>query len=138
MQSHGVFLELKLHDDLGDLELWLTAGADGAPLDLPADALLSANFLGGAHDGRSVELRARNAEANEDEDGVPNMREGGVTNYFIFPGETGADATWLQGEAWRGLVTVTFQAGGSELSCGPIVLVPHSHGDSSSDGSDGD
>ena len=39
--------------------------------------------------GKVVELRVRNATKNEDEDGTANVRAG-KTNYFIFPGETGA------------------------------------------------
>ena len=64
----------------------------------------------------------------EDEDGNPNMREGGVTNYFIFPGESGQDPAWLIGEtvtSWRGLVSVAFEVAGKSFMADPFVLVPH-------------
>jgi hypothetical protein len=141
------FLELKLHDDLGDLEAWLTLTSNGQdqaagrPLDLPAaSAQLTATFHApAAHQGRAVHLRVRNGNRNEDEGGNANMRPGQVTNYFIFPGgasdETkgaGAaaadDALWLTGESWRGLVSFVFddEASGAAYACDPFVLVPHS------------
>ena len=52
------------------------------------------------------------------------MRDGG-TNYFIFPGESGADQEWLKGEKWRGVATVAFEADGKSYACDPFVLVPH-------------
>jgi hypothetical protein len=117
------FLELKLHGDAGDLEIWMsTDGAMSQPLDIPADTILKASFL--AFDGRSVELKVRNHDENEDEDKKPNMRDG-KTNYFIFPGETGADASWLQGETFRSMVKVTFTADGQEFETPPFTLVPH-------------
>ena len=122
------FLELKLHDDLGDLELWLasvnntTGGAD-APLDFPADTVVRVAFP--SHGGRVVNLRVRNREDNEDEDGVANMRVGRRTNYFIFPGESGEDAAWLCGQKWRGVAEVAFSSGGFSYACAPFVLVPH-------------
>ena len=117
--------ELKLHDDAGDLELWLSGAAGGGaePLDVPASTVVTLAFP--SHGGRTVELRVRNAEQNEDEDGVPNMREG-KTCYFIFPGETGADPEWLKGESWRGVVQVAFASEGAAFACDPFVLVPHS------------
>ena len=70
-------------------ELWLARdGTMANPLDRPLDTVVTASF-GGA---RSVELRVRNREGNEDEAGTPNVREG-ATHYFIFPGEAGGDAS---------------------------------------------
>ena len=119
------FAELKLHDDAGDLELWLSGAAGGGaePLDVPAATVITLAFP--SHGGRSIELRVRNGEQNEDEDGVPNMR-GGRTCYFIFPGETGADPEWLKGESWRGVVELAFESEGVNFACDPFVLVPHS------------
>ena len=77
-----------------------------------------------SHEGKTVELRVRNGDQNEDEDGTPNMR-GGRTNYFIFPGESGQDPTWLMGEKWRGVVSVSFEADGKPQQSDPFVLVPH-------------
>jgi len=112
------WLELKLHDDKGDLEAWFS-------MDLPLDAVIKANFPGKSN--RTVDIRVRNTEKNEDEDGKANVREG-RTNYFIFPGSTGADASWLQGGDFRSAVTVTVPVAGKTLTAGPFVLVPHGHG----------
>lgn len=118
------FAELKLHDDKGDLEIWLaTDAAITAPLDLPLDAAIGVTF---PEKGKSAELRARNAEKNEDEDGNANVREG-KTNYFIFPGATGADAEWLKGN-FRSQATIQFSDGGKTYSSAPFTLVPHTHG----------
>jgi len=125
------FLELKLHDDAGDLELWLYAPSSTAddfkrnkpdPFDLPKDSVIRLTFPN--HDGKTIELRIRNDDKNEDEEGKPNMR-GGVTNYFIFPGESEQDPKWLMGEKWRGTVTMAFESGGKSYVCDPFVLVPH-------------
>ena len=62
--------------------------------------------------GKTAQLRVRNEDQNEDEDGAPNMR-GGATNYFVFPGDSGADAAWLQGAKWRGVCEVAFEARGA-------------------------
>jgi len=127
------FLELKLHDDAGDLELWLYANAGNAtpwqastgkstPFDIPKETVVRLNFP--SHEGKTIELRIRNADKNEDEDGKPNMR-GGATNYFVFPGESGQDPEWLMGEKWRGTVSVAFEADGKSYASDPFVLVPH-------------
>jgi len=120
------FLELKLHGDAGDLELFLytsaTGGKNPKPFDVPKETVVRITFP--SHAGKSVELRVRNMEKNEDEEGNPNMRGGG-TNYFIFPGESGQDPEWLVGEKWRGVATVAFEAGDKSYACDPFVLVPH-------------
>ena len=122
----GGFLELKLHDDAGDLELWLYSSAlDGKkpkPFDVPKETVMHLTFP--SHDNKSVTLSIRNGENNEDEEGTPNMRGDG-TNYFIFPGESGQEPEWLMGEKWRGVVTVAFDVGGKKYGCDPFVLVPH-------------
>lgn len=121
------YLELKLHGDAGDLEMWLYTSAEGGrkplPFDLPKETVLTLAFPN--HGGKTLEMRVRNGEQNEDEDGTPNMRAG-ETNYFIFPGESGQDPEWLVGEKWRGLATVAFAADGNSYACDPFVLVPHS------------
>merc|ERR1711988_1666621 len=69
------FIELKLHGDAGDLELWLCKdGAMSEPLDFPANTSLTVTFA--THGDRSVQLNVRNNDQNEDEDGKPNMRDG--------------------------------------------------------------
>merc|ERR1719446_775830 len=73
------FIELKLHDDAGDLELWICKdGAMTEPLDFPPDTVLTVTCP--THDNKSVQLAVRNTEKNEDEDGNPTMRDG-RTNY---------------------------------------------------------
>jgi hypothetical protein len=92
------------------------------PFDVPKDTVIQLAFP--RHDGKTLEMHVRNGDQNEDEDGTPNMRGSG-TNYFIFPGESGQDASWLKGEQWRGIVTVAFEANGKSYACDPFVLVPH-------------
>lgn len=119
------WLELKLHDDKGDLELWL--GADKGlvrPLDLSLDATITVTFVD--HAGKKVALAPRNRETNEDEEGAPNLRAG-KTNYFIFPGETGADATWLKGAAFQSIVVVSVRDGERRLTSEELLLRPHTH-----------
>jgi hypothetical protein len=118
-------LELKLHDDKGDLELWLATDEEiETPYDLPLDATIEVTLVDEGN--RSVTLRVRNAEANEDEDGTPNIRDG-KTNYFIFPGDTGADASWLMGASFASDATVVFTADGVRHETEPFMLRPHTH-----------
>jgi len=131
------YLELKLHGDAGDLELylydsfpiskWASRGPAGNPdpFDVPKDTVIRLTFP--SHEGKAIELRVRNEEKNEDEEGTANMRCG-RTNYFIFPGESGQDPEWLVGEtvtSWRGVVMAAFEADGKSYTCDPFVLVPH-------------
>jgi len=129
------FLELKLHGDAGDLEMWLYSGfavsdwktkSKPAPFDIPPETVMCLTFQSGTGltASKSLEMRVRNMGKNEGEDGEPNMRGGG-TNYFIFPGESGADPEWLVGEKNRYLVSVAFEANGKKYSADPFVLVPH-------------
>jgi len=120
-------LELKLHDDKGDLELWLAKDAKiSQPFDLPLDAVVRVTFIDVK--GKVVELRVRNATKNEDEDGTANVRNG-RTNYFIFPGETGADAKWLMGVKFASIVRLTFKVDGQDHASEEFMLVPHTHAD---------
>lgn len=124
-------IELKLHDDKGDLELWLFDRDGQSPFDLPADNPVTVTFekVAGdaARNNTTVTLAVRNTDKNEDEDGVANMRGDGGTNYFIFPGETGIDASWLQGKAFRADVLVSFELGGRLYRTDAFKLVPHTH-----------
>ena len=84
-------------------------------------------MIGVAFDsGTSVELRVRNKDKNEDEAENPNNRDG-MTNYFIFPGDTGADATWLQGKVFKAKVTVSFEKDGTKYTTQSFELTPHVH-----------
>lgn len=119
------WIEVKLHDDKGDLEVWLTRDEAGSqPLDIPAEAGIVVTFVD--HADRKVTLAPRNRERNEDEDDKPNMREG-KTNYFIFPGDTGADAAWLMGKAFQSIVTLAVDAGGAGFMSEELLLRPHTH-----------
>ena len=118
-------LELKLHDDKGDLELWL--GQDDklkTPFDLPLDATIEVAFTG--KDARKVTLRPRNRSQNEDESGQPNIRNG-KTNYFIFPSQPGEDASWLKGKEFKSRVVVRFTRDGSVFTTQEFTLAPHTH-----------
>ena len=121
------YLRLKLHDDKGDLELWLARDAEFAePFDLPLDATPVVTFTD--MDNRTTTLRVRNRDDNEDEDGKPNNRDG-KTNYFIFPGDSGEDATWLKGSDFLATVKVAFEVEGQPHATAQFVLRPHTHGD---------
>ncbi len=117
-------LELKLHDDKGDLEAWLYRDAGGTePLDLPLDAQVVVRF---PERGAEVRLAVRDAEQNPDEDGTPTVRAG-KTNYFIFPGATGADATWLMGASFQAPVEVEVPGPDGVLRTERFTLRPHTH-----------
>lgn len=118
-------LELKLHDDKGDLELWLAGDASYAtPFDLSLDAAIEIEFVD--VEGRKVVLRPRDTSRNEDEDGQPNIRDG-ATNYFIFPSQEGEDASWLVGKEFQSIVVVRFSRGGQAFVSEEFVLKPHTH-----------
>lgn len=119
------YLELKLHDDKGDLELWLNQDDKHArPFDLPLDATIEIEFTDKS--GRKVTLRPRNKTNNEDESGAANVRDG-KTNYFIFPSQPGEDASWLQGKEFHSTVIVRFTRDGVAFASQKLGLAPHSH-----------
>lgn len=119
------YLELKLHDDKGDLELWL--GQDprmATPFDVPVGTVVSVTLLD--RGDRRVELRVRNSERNEDEAGTPNIRAS-RTNYFIFPTRDDEDASWLRGKDFSSRTTVEFEAEGKRYRSPVFLLHPHHH-----------
>lgn len=121
------FVELKLHDDKGDLELWLAKDREIAqPLDIPANSEIGVAFLD--FGDKIATLRVRNNDQNEDEDGKPNLRNG-KTNYFIFPGDSGQDPSWLMGAKFKSAVKLSFTLGGQKYTSEEFVLVPHTHAD---------
>ncbi|MDC0087955.1 hypothetical protein OAI07_00270 [Akkermansiaceae bacterium] len=118
------FVELKLHDDKGDLELWLTEDKAGKkPFNLPLDTVISVTFL---ESDKTVQLLVRNREKNEDESGNPTISDG-KTNYFIFPGDTGADPSFLLGKHFSSNTVLSFSSPDSQHATPPFVLRPHTH-----------
>ena len=118
-------LELKLHDDKGDLELWLCKDDHfEQPFDLPVDATVRVTFVD--KDNRTVDLKVRNTDQNEDESGTANLREG-QTNYFIYPSEDGQDSDWLKGADFQSIVKLSFTLNGTDYVSEEFVLTPHVH-----------
>lgn len=124
-QTKSGFVELKLHDDKGDLELWLTKDKDGSePFDLALDSVIQVSFP--ELDSKVVKLKIRNDKENEDENGQGNIREK-KTNYFIFPGDSKADPSFLVGKKFSSKVIVSFTSEGVKYSTKPFKLSPHTH-----------
>lgn len=119
------FAELKLHDDKGDLELWLTRDSSGIlPFDLSLDSVITVAFAD--LNNKQVSLKVRNSHTNEDEDGKGNIRNN-KTQYFIFPGDSGADASFLVGKGFVATVTISFSSNGVSYITKPFELSPHTH-----------
>lgn len=112
--------EIKLHDDAGDVEVWLTRGGyDGSPWRLPVDATLELQFPALQ---REATLAVRDQERNEDESGAVTVVDG-ATDYFIFPGASGADAAWLMGKDFAAKAELRVL----QATTGSFVLRPHVH-----------
>lgn len=119
------FAELKLHDDKGDLELWLTKDIAGTkPFDLPLNSSIKVLFSNLGQ--KKVLLSVRNTTTNEDEEGNGNIRQN-KTNYFIFPGKTGSDASFLMGSDFATKAIISFEADGILYTTPPFELYPHTH-----------
>ena len=113
-------VEIKLHDDAGDLEVWLISGGyEGDPWWLPTDTTLTLHFPAL---NKSVTLAVRDQDRNEDESGASTIIEG-KTNYFVFPGSTDEDASWLMGADFAAKVELRFE----DATTGSFVLRPHIH-----------
>ena len=118
-------LELKLHDDKGDLELWLATNPQlTEPFDLPLDSTIAVKFID--VQGRTVDLKVRNTSQNEDENGMANIR-GGRTHYFIYPTSEDQDASWLMGTEFQSIIQVSFEVNGARYVSEEFVLTPHTH-----------
>jgi hypothetical protein len=118
-------LELKLHEDLGDLELWLSHDEHfSKTFDLPLSSEIEIEFIDLG--GRKIALRPRNQEENEDESGKPNVRDG-RTNYFVYPSVAAEDASWLRGKTFQSIVVVRFARDGTEFVSEEFVVKPHAH-----------
>lgn len=120
------WVELKLHDDRGDLELWLATDKSMAKAFALSAATAEIVVTFADHANRRVQLAPRDLTRNPDESGVANMRDG-LTHYFVFPGKTGMDASWLKGKAFQSVVTVTVKADGKTWKSREFVLKPHTH-----------
>ncbi|MBT9556335.1 MAG: hypothetical protein IV100_09915 [Myxococcales bacterium] len=119
------FAEVKLHDDKGDVEVWL--GKDRAfkePLRLPVESRLNLTLVDLS--GRKLTLAPRDLAENKDESGVAHL-VGGQTDYFIFPGTTGDDATALIGKTFSSVAALSFEAAGQKATSDEFVLQPHTH-----------
>ena len=113
-------IEIKLHDDAGDLEVWLKRGGyEGDAWRLPTATILTLDF---PVLDRNVTLAVRDQDRNEDESGASTIIDGN-TNYFVFPGETKSDASWLMGADFAAKVELSF----GDKSTGIFVLRPHIH-----------
>lgn len=116
------FAELKLHDDAGNLELFLQRDLRlTEPLDVPLDA--SVDLVFPTHEERVVTLRPRDSKTNPNERGDSMLREG-RTNYFIFPTQ-GEDARWLRGTGFRARVFLKITSNGRTLVTRTFGLRPH-------------
>ncbi|MEM1184977.1 MAG: hypothetical protein AAGI53_08225 [Planctomycetota bacterium] len=112
--------EVKLHDDVGDIEVWLTSGGFGGdPWRLPVDTTLTMTV---PDFGATVTLAVRDRERNEDESGASTIIDGS-TDYFVFPGASGADASWLTGPEFAVKAALQFD----DATTGSFVLRPHVH-----------
>ena len=119
------YAEVKLHDDKGDIEIWLTTDEAGTqPFDLPLDATVT--LITSKLEPAGVELKVRNTTQNEDENGNPTIRNN-QTNYFIFPGDTGADASHFQGKDFATPAQVRFTVQGALVISEEFELRPHVH-----------
>ena len=112
--------EVKLHDDAGDLEVWLTVGGYGGdPWRLGVETTLVLEF---PDLDRTVTLAVRDRIRNEDESGASTIVDG-TTSYFVFPAETGEDASWLMGTEFAARAELRLE----ESTTGPFILRPHVH-----------
>lgn len=122
-----VFAELKLHDDKGDLELWLTSDREGlSPYGISLSEEVRVEL---AENKRSVTLKVRDTTENKDEDGVSHLKSGRA-DYFIYPGTSGDSAAWLSGISFIDEARVSFSENGDTISCEWVTLLPHSHAES--------
>ncbi len=128
MKSNGIpvaYAEVKLHDDKGDIEIWLTTDEAGTqPFDLPLDATI--DLITSKLEPAGVVLAVRNTTQNEDESGTPTIRDG-KTNYFIFPGDTGKDASHFQGKEFTTPAQVRVYVQGALVITQEFELRPHVH-----------
>ena len=119
------FLELKLQNNKGNLEVWLAKDENmSIPFDLPIDSEIKVTFIDKSM--RTVKLKVRNSEGNEDENGLVNVREE-LTNYFIFPETNNRDTRWLTGKKFKSSVVVSFENSGKKYRSSLFTVTPHIH-----------
>ncbi len=119
------YLELKLHDDKGDLEIWFAKDPKCTqPFDLPLTTSIKIAFIDKSM--KTIELKVRNSKKNEDEDGNSTTRNNS-TNYFIYPGESNIDSNWLMGKNFQSSVIVSFVNNRKKYRSSMLTLTPHNH-----------
>jgi len=115
------YVEVKLHDDKGDIELWMSANkSQKTPSDFSLEMKPTVTFR--SLDNKVVTLAPRDLTDNKDEDGNPTIREG-KTNYYIFPGDSGQSPDFLKGKEFKATVVVAFEGFTTE----EFELTPHTH-----------
>ena len=67
-------------------------------------------------------LAVRDRERNADESGSSTIHQG-ATAYFVFPADTGADASWLMGKEFAAKSELRFE----DAKTGSFILRPHVH-----------
>ena len=123
-ETQSKSIELKLHDDKGDLELWITNDSAGkVPYNLPLDTIITVKF---PELDKKITLSIRDNELNKDEDGNTTITEE-KTNYFIFPGETGQDPEFLKGEHFISNVILSYTDKNDVFTSQEFKLYPHTH-----------
>lgn len=116
----AAWAEVKLHDDKGDIELWLASDPRMTqPHDLPLETSPTLAF---PQPNKTITLQVRDTTTNPDEEAHPNIRNG-RTNYFIFPGKSGQDPAWLKGATF----SQDAQLAVGLLKSATFKLTPHSH-----------
>ncbi|MEM0969016.1 MAG: hypothetical protein AAGJ31_06690 [Verrucomicrobiota bacterium] len=87
--------EIKLHEEAGKIEVWLTSGGFGGPVwDLSPNAKLTLTF---PDLGRQIVMTGRDTGGATPVGGGKGTGRAKGTNYFVFPGEVETEDSWLEG-----------------------------------------
>lgn len=106
-KKEKAFIELKLHDDTGELELWITEDKEGQkPFILPLNTKIKVSFL---NLEKNIELRISNDK----------------TSYFIYLGDEEVGTSFLKGKDFSSIVKVSFEINNSEYKTKLFTLVPY-------------
>jgi signal transduction histidine kinase len=122
------YVEIKLrnnNNDKADIELWTSHDKDFTqPFGLPLDSVIRLDFLG--EYSRSIELKVRDTVKNVDQYGHSNIHNS-QASYFIFPGQTAVDTSWLAGFDFRAPIRAQITHDGKTYNSNTFVLIPHNH-----------